>query len=210
MFNSTRTPAFPFYSLLISGGHTMLTRSRSLTEHQTLLTTRDTSAGDCLDKFARALHVPWDNKMPGAALEEWSQLGEADGVLPADIKRWGLPRPLTGDKDNVLAFSFTGLRTAVERAAAELNEGDEESRKSLGRAAQFGVFEHVGRKVGQMMYWLSKPGEKGTLVVSGGVASNESFREALAASLDNFDLKQEMVFPPVEFCTVLVPVWGVS
>lgn len=181
----------------------MLTRSKSLTEHQTLLTTRDTSAGDCLDKIARALLVPWDNKMPGAALEEWSQLADVgDGTLPADIKRWSLPRPLTGDKDNVLAFSFTGLRTAVERAAAEVKEGDEESRKSLGRAAQFGVFEHVGRKVGQMMYWLSEPGEEGTLVVSGGVASNESFRVALDASLDNFDLKQKMVFPPAEFCTV--------
>ena len=47
--------AFPFLTLLISGGHTMLLKSESLISHTILATTLDTAIGDCLDKCGRAI-----------------------------------------------------------------------------------------------------------------------------------------------------------
>jgi N6-L-threonylcarbamoyladenine synthase len=48
-------PTFPFLSLLVSGGHTLLVHSKSLTEHQIVAETVDIAIGDCLDKIARLL-----------------------------------------------------------------------------------------------------------------------------------------------------------
>ncbi|KAK4975635.1 Mitochondrial tRNAs modification protein, partial [Elasticomyces elasticus] len=53
--DATVTPAFPFLTLLVSGGHTMLLSSTSLVEHKILAETKDIALGDCLDKAARAI-----------------------------------------------------------------------------------------------------------------------------------------------------------
>ncbi|KAM3419442.1 hypothetical protein BST61_g5368 [Cercospora zeina] len=52
-------PAFPFLTILVSGGHTMLIDSCALTEHSILAETGDIALGDCLDKAARAI-LPTD------------------------------------------------------------------------------------------------------------------------------------------------------
>ena len=157
----------------------MLVHSTSLTTHETIVNTRDTAAGDFLDKVARALQVPWGDKMPGAALETWSDINDADAdTCLADIERWGLPRPLTNDKEHVLAYSFTGLRTAVEKCVRDGGDGmGVEDKKSLGRAAQILMFEHVMNKTTRAISHFDELDE-GKLVISGGVASNQSFREA--------------------------------
>src|ERR1700734_948364 len=86
LLSPTRTPQFPFYTLLISGGHTMLVHSTTVTDHVILINTRDTAIGDYIDKVARALQVPWGDKMPGAALEQWSHINEVDEtVISQDI-----------------------------------------------------------------------------------------------------------------------------
>lgn len=47
--------AFPFLSLLASGGHTLLIHSASLTDHHVLGSTNDIAIGECLDKVARVI-----------------------------------------------------------------------------------------------------------------------------------------------------------
>ncbi|TLS23794.1 hypothetical protein PpBr36_08976 [Pyricularia pennisetigena] len=48
-------PRFPFFTLLVSGGHTMLLRSKNLVQHTTLAEVEGFAAGDALDKCARAI-----------------------------------------------------------------------------------------------------------------------------------------------------------
>ncbi|KAK7751726.1 Mitochondrial tRNAs modification protein [Diatrype stigma] len=48
-------PAFPFLSLLVSGGHTLLVHSRSLTSHAILAQAMNIAIGDMLDKCARVI-----------------------------------------------------------------------------------------------------------------------------------------------------------
>ncbi|KAL1843030.1 hypothetical protein VTJ49DRAFT_3344 [Mycothermus thermophilus] len=48
-------PAFPFLTLLVSGGHTQLVLSRSVTSHTMLAEAKNVAIGDMLDKCARAI-----------------------------------------------------------------------------------------------------------------------------------------------------------
>ncbi|KAJ1948506.1 Mitochondrial tRNAs modification protein, partial [Dispira parvispora] len=53
------TIPFPFLTLLISGGHTLLLVAHAVNHYTQLGTTRDDSVGDAFDKVARALQLPW-------------------------------------------------------------------------------------------------------------------------------------------------------
>jgi tRNA A37 threonylcarbamoyltransferase TsaD len=120
------------------------------------------------------LKIPWGDNMPGAALEQWSDINQVTKeTLLEDIARWILPKPLGTVKKNVLAYSFTGIRTAVERIAETATTVEEQ--KSLARVAQLLVFEHVAEKTALGMRFGDL--NAGSLVVSGGVACNMAFRK---------------------------------
>jgi N6-L-threonylcarbamoyladenine synthase len=76
-----RRVTFPFLSLLVSGGHTMLLYSRSLCDHQCLSQTIDLAIGDLLDKCARVilpkeLLTSASDVMYGALLEQFAFSGD--------------------------------------------------------------------------------------------------------------------------------------
>jgi N6-L-threonylcarbamoyladenine synthase len=191
----------------------LLVHSTSVTQHEILINTRDTAIGDYLDKVARVLQVPWGDKMPGAALERWSEINIVDEIIISqDIARWELTKPLSVFKKNVPAFSFTGIRTMVERIVEGNNEMTEDEKKSLGRAAQMLVFEHVAEKC--VLGIKFKKELEGSLVVSGGVACNAALRRmyfhprpyadcSIHQTLEGSGLQgYKVAFPPVELCTV--------
>ncbi|KAI7603685.1 peptidase M22, glycoprotease [Hortaea werneckii] len=82
-------PAFPFLTVLVSGGHTMLLNSTSLTEHRTLAEAQDIAIGDFLDKAARAILPPERLRPPfGKALEEFafcSQIRKVDETMTENL-----------------------------------------------------------------------------------------------------------------------------
>jgi N6-L-threonylcarbamoyladenine synthase len=89
---------FPQTSLLVSGGHCMLTRSPSVGNHQLLGETVDDSIGEAYDKVARYFRLGYPG---GPVLDRLADTG--DDVL-------NFPRPMLGDG---YTFSFSGLKTAV-------------------------------------------------------------------------------------------------
>ncbi|ROT37328.1 glycoprotease pgp1 [Sodiomyces alkalinus F11] len=79
-------PAFPFLSLLVSGGHTILVHSRGLNDHRILAEAADIAVGDAIDKAAR-LVLPADvvagakDVMFGRMFEAFAfPEGEGDGA----------------------------------------------------------------------------------------------------------------------------------
>ena len=56
----------PFICLVVSGGHTLIVDVRGYTDFRILGTTRDDAAGECFDKVARVLGMPYPG---GAALD---------------------------------------------------------------------------------------------------------------------------------------------
>jgi N6-L-threonylcarbamoyladenine synthase len=119
------------------------------------------------DKISRLLALPWSAKGPGAALEEFVSTSPVDENL-APL----MPRTMPG----VLAFSFSGLHSAVERfvtARGGAEALDIESRRALANAFQKAAVDQVEEKVAHGLRWCRERGfGVQHLVVSGGVASN--------------------------------------
>ena len=90
----------PFLCLVVSGGHTMIVDVKDYTQMEILGTTLDDAAGECFDKVARVLDMPYPG---GAALDRASQNG--------DDTKYQLPRSKPGA--NPYDMSFSGLKTAA-------------------------------------------------------------------------------------------------
>ncbi|KAH8985695.1 glycoprotease family-domain-containing protein [Lactarius akahatsu] len=191
-------PTFPFLTLLVSGGHTLLVLASSASQFRVLATTVDESIGRVFDKVSRMLALPWSAKGPGASLEEFVAASPArEDVAPL------MPRAMPG----VLGFSFAGLHSAVERfvtaqgGAASL---DVSTKHGLASAFQRTAVGQLEEKVVLALRWCRDQGlGVRHLVVSGGVASNSYLRDRLGHSVINATRQDpvSLVFPPPELCT---------
>ena len=116
--------AFPFVTLLVSGGHCTLLLARGVGDYVELGTTLDDSVGEAFDKVARLLRIVPDGEHGGAALERAALRGDAAAAFP----KGPLPTPLIKRRD--CDFSFSGLKTNVmyaERARAKREGADARS-----------------------------------------------------------------------------------
>jgi len=182
-------PAFPYLTLLVSGGHCLLAETRGPGEHVLIGTTRDDAVGEAFDKVAKLLGLGWPG---GPAIEVLAARG--------DPGRFPLPRPMLGRAD--CDFSFSGLKTAVATLVDDYPPGPLPEREAADLAASFqaAVAETLADRAARAMAgFLSRHGRASTLVVSGGVAANGAVRAALAeaASRAGFALAA----PPARLCT---------
>lgn len=221
---STLKPEFPFLSLLVSGGHTMLIRSESLISHPTIASTVDIAIGDCIDKIARNV-LSQDvlagakSAMYGPVLEKFAfPSGTSDYNYTAPASRaeeiasrpsswgWSITSPFVETK--ALKYSFVGVESTVRRIVESKTEDMTiDERKDLARSALRVAFEHLASRVVLALNEMTKPDPKSaraiqTLVVSGGVAANQYLRCVLRGYLDarGYDYIG-LVFPPLELCT---------
>ena len=91
----------PFVALLVSGGHTQLIAVRTLGEYELLGESIDDAAGECFDKCAKMIGLPYPG---GPEVAKLASFG--------DPSSYELPDPLN---DGSLNFSFSGLKSAVRR-----------------------------------------------------------------------------------------------
>ncbi|KAL5485006.1 QRI7 [Sanghuangporus weigelae] len=108
-------PTFPFLTLLISGGHTLLLIALSLGKFKILATTADEAVGHAIDRVSRGLRIEWRGRAPGAALEAFCRDG-VEGVKEEDVPR---VEQLKIPFRNELRFSFSGLHSIVNKYIAE-------------------------------------------------------------------------------------------
>ena len=150
---------FPYLLLLVSGGHCQLLEVRGVGDYRRLATTIDDAAGEALDKAAKLLGLGYPG---GPAIEELARSGEANAVP--------LPRPLVGSGEP--HFSFAGLKSAVQRAAASGDYRPEDIAASFQQAVVDCLVDRTALALGKT--------EAPALVVAGGVAANAAIRSALA------------------------------
>lgn len=205
-FSNGESPEYPFISLLVSGGHTMLVLSKGILDHQVLANTVDIAIGDMLDKCAREMGLK--GNMLGKELEKLTQV---DTQIPADFPEdLKFPNPLYNQhgRVNVPAFSFAPFISAVKRASKvhfndQLDKIPHEAKVEFGRQIQGAIFHHLTTKVLLAMNQahdrddidLEKPLD---FVASGGVASNQTLRQTLGESLPK-SLRYH--FPDPKWCT---------
>ena len=212
--------AFPFLTVLVTGGHTLLVHSRALTSHRVLAETIDIAVGDMVDKAARELLPAAVLAAQGAAVAygrlledycfprgaaDWDYHPPGSAERKAETRRklerfgdWKLSAPLTRHP-NPAGFSFSGLGSGVRRAVKP-DIGDDE-RRALGREAMMIAFEHVVNRAIAALKNDAGAGIK-NLVVSGGVASNKFLRHVFKECLTSAGFGDvELVVPPMKFCT---------
>ncbi|KAF9222806.1 peptidase M22, glycoprotease [Gyrodon lividus] len=191
-------PEFPFLTLLISGGHTLLVLATSYSSFRILANTVDESIGRTYDKVARMLKMPWGTKGPAASLEEFCRR-DLEGPNVPEIQPFTVPMP------GKLAFSFSGLHSAVERYISNYEVFlTQDHRIVLGRAFQDAAARQLCTKLVQCHSMLLRRGiDVRHVVVSGGVASNSFLRARLREALGKHSPEQKisLVFPPPELCT---------
>ncbi|MBD3671919.1 MAG: tRNA (adenosine(37)-N6)-threonylcarbamoyltransferase complex transferase subunit TsaD [Planctomycetaceae bacterium] len=180
---------FPCVGFVVSGGHSNLYDCRSATDFQLLGSTIDDAAGEAFDKVARILDLPYPG---GPSVARLAETGD-----PAAI---GFPRPLLHDKR--LAFSFSGLKTAVMYEAfgvpgshKSVPELTEQRRADIAASFQAAVVDVL---VGKCEQALHHTGHK-TLCVGGGVACNQLLRERLQRSSTKRGYRLELA--PGDLCT---------
>lgn len=171
-------PTFPFLTLLVSGGHTLLLLATSSTSFRILATTQDQSIGRVFDKVSRMLTLPWSALGPGAALEEFClPITGEEADDDSNVSLPLMPRPLP----RTLAFSFSGIHSTVERfvtSAGGVSSLDTSTRRALARGFQRAAVGHLEEKLALALRWCVGEGiDVRHVVVSGGVASNTYLRE---------------------------------
>lgn len=150
----------PFVCLVVSGGHTLIVDVRDYTELQILGTTRDDAAGECFDKVARVLGMPYPG---GKALDAAGKDG--------DTGKYPLPRSHVADAP--LDMSFSGLKTAALNLLHNAQQkGETVDVASLCAGFAEAVCDTV---VPRTMRALELTGYK-TLAIAGGVAANSRIR----------------------------------
>ncbi len=166
----------PNVALVVSGGHTMLVRVKSEFEHQVLGSTLDDAAGECFDKVAKLIGLPY----PGGPVVD--QL-----AFEGDPGRFEFPRPLLDDATD--EFSFSGLKTAVRYFLRDHPELLEEGQalRDLCAGVQAAIVEVLVTKTVRAARRL---GVK-CVTASGGVTCNTAFRRDLrmACSAAGLDLR---------------------
>ena len=172
----------PFLCLVVSGGHTMLVDVQDYTKMEILGSTRDDAAGECFDKVARMLDMPYPG---GAALDKTARGG--------DETRYSLPH--TKLSGNPLDMSFSGLKTAaVNLIHNKRQKGEEVNVPDLCASFSRAVSEML---VPRTMLALDQTGHK-TLAVAGGVAANSRIRADLTRECARRGVR--LCLPPLSLC----------
>ncbi|MBO7657232.1 tRNA (adenosine(37)-N6)-threonylcarbamoyltransferase complex transferase subunit TsaD [Candidatus Saccharibacteria bacterium] len=166
---------FPVLALVVSGGHTQILYMPAHNKFEIIGTTHDDAVGECFDKVAKILGLPY----PGGP-------SIAAAAASGDAGKYKLPHP----KVEGLDFSFSGLKTAVLRAVQkELGlpishpSHDLKNHLSAQQVADFAAsFQKTAVEIlcEKLSLALAKYPDIQSVVIAGGVSANQKLREALS------------------------------
>jgi N6-L-threonylcarbamoyladenine synthase len=167
-------PEFPFLALIVSGGHTCLIQCDAPHRYAVIGTTRDDAVGECFDKVARLLGLPYPG---GPSIQRAAETG--------DPGAFDFPRGMA--KGDSLEFSYSGVKTAVLYALQK------DSLPVADVAASFQCAA-VDTLIIKTKLAIERTGAQ-RLVLAGGVAANRLLRDRL-----NRDLDVPVSMPPLALC----------
>lgn len=172
---------FPLIALVISGGHTELIYMKNHYSFEKLGQTLDDAIGECYDKVARIIDVPYPG---GPTIDKWAFEGE---------DTYQLPIPLNDGSYN---FSFSGLKSAtINLVHNEIQRGNKIRKKDLATSFQNRVVEIIVKKTINAI----ENKKVNNLIVAGGVAANSGIRTELQKQCKHKNI--HCVFPDIKYCT---------
>lgn len=159
---------FPALVLLVSGGHCLLMLVTPQLEARILKTTSDDAAGECFDKCAKLMGLPYPG---GPSIQKEALLCKSENEK-ALAREWAaqLPRPKSEE-----GFSFAGLKTAF-RLLLEKDARAKTNRPSVCKALEETIADSLLRVIKN-----ADDSFEGVqnFICCGGVAANVYLREKL-------------------------------
>ena len=163
VFLGSRHPAFPYIALIVSGGNTSIHKVTDRRTFECLGRTRDDAAGEAFDKVAKLL-----------------DLGYPGGPVISRLADRGNPRAIAFPRawldHNSLDFSFSGLKTSVVNHVNTCRQKSEPLNiADICASFQEAVVEVLVAKTIR----AALEQDINTIVIGGGVSSNQRLREAM-------------------------------
>lgn len=210
---------FPAIALVVSGGHTDLVLIKAHGKIKWLGGTRDDAAGEAYDKIGRLINLPYP---AGPIIEELAKKGNP--------KAFNFPRPMIGTADFDFSFSGLKASVAREviklnrgvarpegvplsarnvRSGSEDIKWDEEATgPQIGKLSEKIIADIcastqeaiIGVLIRKTLKAVKKYKVK-SLLLGGGVASNQKLRDELKKEIEKNELETELVVPSKELCT---------
>ena len=172
---------FPLIALVVSGGHTDLIYMEDNYKFKKIGGTLDDAVGECYDKVARVINVPY----PGGPL--------VDKLSYEGSDTYPLPLPLDDDSYN---FSFSGIKSAVINLVHnETQRGNEIRKSDIACSFQNRVVEILSKKT---MKALKEYNVK-NLIIAGGVSANSGIRNKFKELCEKEGIN--LTIPNIKYCT---------
>ena len=197
---------FPAIALLVSGGHTELVLIKKWGDYKIIGQTRDDAAGECFDKTARMLELPY----PGGP--QVAKQAENFKKYPLTFRMGGwtrqetekeafnikLPRPMIDSKD--YDFSFSGLKTAVlymlrDMKERHVNIGD--FTPMICHEIQQAIVDVL---ISKTIRAAKEFGAK-SIILGGGVAANSELRAQMKKAVKDKLSSTALFLPPAKLTT---------
>ena len=172
---------FPLIALVVSGGHTELIYMEDDYKFKKIGGTLDDAVGECYDKVARVINVPY----PGGPL--------VDKLSYEGKDTYSLPLPLDDDSYN---FSFSGIKSAVINLVHnEQQRGNTIRKADIACSFQNKVVEILTKKT---MKALKEYNVK-NLIIAGGVSANSGIRNKFTELCEKEGIN--LTIPNIKYCT---------
>lgn len=182
--SGSRSPDFPFLSLLVSGGHSQLVVVKDHLQMEIIGKTIDDAAGEAFDKCAKLLGMPY----PG-------------GPHVDQLAKKGDPHKFVFNKPRLEGFdySFSGLKTSFLYFLRDRMKEDrdfiEKNRADLAASLQETIVEILMNKLRRA---AEKTGIE-QIALAGGVSANSGLRSAIRKEADKRGW--EVFIPPLKYTT---------
>ncbi|UOO37516.1 tRNA (adenosine(37)-N6)-threonylcarbamoyltransferase complex transferase subunit TsaD [Oscillospiraceae bacterium CM] len=172
----------PFLALIVSGGNSLIADVRDYTDIGLVGASRDDAAGECFDKAARVLGLPYPGGRP---MDLLAQTGDDTAFTLPRAKIEGAPYDM----------SFSGLKTAV----VNIVHNAEQKNETLDKASLAASFARAVSEtlVPRTMAAARALGHK-KIAVAGGVAANSRIRADFISAAAEAGIS--LFIPPLSLC----------
>lgn len=172
---------FPLLAIVVSGGNTELVIMKDHLDFNIIGETKDDAIGECYDKVARVLGLPYPGGIP------------IDKLAKSGKHTYKLPSPL---HDGSYDFSYSGLKTSIINLVHKSEQRGEEIRvedlcTSFQETAIGMVIERATKAV--------KEFDVKQVVLAGGVSANSYLRDQITNIYK--DTEVDVIIPPMWCCT---------
>lgn len=173
---------FPLLAVVVSGGNTELVIMKDHLNFEVVAETRDDAIGECYDKVARVLGLPYPGGIP---IDKLAKEGE---------HTYNLPTPLKGEK--TLDLSYSGLKTNVINLVHNIEQkGEKVNVVNMCKSFQDVA---VGLVIDRTKKVIEKYDVK-QVILAGGVSANSYLRSEMTKTIENLGI--EINIPPMWCCT---------